>query len=119
MRPHLAACLACTGAILFLLHGEVFAAERTALALAGDGCRPSQQAIVQALEHFDGVARVEADLLPDHLLIDHRTGAVTGEALAAYINTLSGTTGQCHAVVMRSCISAGIEAHTTDTLPSR
>lgn len=118
-RPHLAARLAWTGAILLLLHGNVFAAERTALALAGDGCRPSQQAIVQALEHFDGVARVEADLLPDHLLIDHGAGAVTGEALAAYINTLSVTAGQCRAIVMRSCITTGIEARSTYTLPSR
>ncbi len=118
-RPHLAASLAWAGGILVLFHGEVFAAERTALALAGDGCGPSQQAIVRALEHFVGVARVEADVIPDHLLIDHRAGAVTGEALAAYINALSGTAGHCHAIVMRSCITTGSEAHTTYTLPSR
>ena len=117
---HLAAYLASTGAILFLFHGEVFAAERTALVLAGDGCGTSQQAIVRALEHVDGVARVEADLLPEHLLIDHRAGAVTAEALAAYVNTLSATAGQCHAIVMRSCVTTGIEAHTTSTtLPTR
>ena len=114
-RPHLAVCLAWTGAILFLFHGKIFAAERTALALAGEGCRPAQQAIVQALEHVDGVARVEADLLPDHLLIDHRAEAVTGEALAAYINAISGTAGQCRAFVMRSCITTAIEPHTTHT----
>ena len=119
VQPLRATCLVWIGAALILCDGEVYSAERTALTLAGAGCSPSRQAIIQALEQFDGVARVEADLIPDHLLIDHRDGTVTGDALAAVIDSLRETGGECHAVVMRSCITAGTEARQAVTPPSR
>jgi hypothetical protein len=109
-RSRLGACLAWAGAILFVCHGELLAAERTALALTGAGCGASRQAIIHGLEQLDGVARVEANLIPDHLLIDHRAGAVTGEALAAFFGMLTKAGGPCRAAVMRSCITAGTEA---------
>jgi hypothetical protein len=90
-------------------------AERTALALSGGDCRASQGTIIQALKQFEGVAGVKADLIPDHLLIDHAAGAVTGDALAALINTLTETGGQCHAIVMRSCITAGTPTFSPST----
>jgi hypothetical protein len=37
--------------------------------------------------------------------------------LAAFINTLTGTGGECHAIVMRSCITAGIQAYPTFSPP--
>ena len=63
--------------------------------------------------------RVEGDLIPDHLLIDHRPGAAMGEALAAVIETVAEKGGECHAVVMRSCITAGIEGRATSTSSPR
>ena len=74
-------------------------AERTALALSGGDCRASQGTIIQALKQFEGVAGVKADLIPDHLLIDHAAGAVTGDALAALINTLTAVSRNRDAIV--------------------
>ena len=62
---------------------EVFALERTALALNGSGCRESRGAIIEALEHLNGVAGVETDLIPDHVLIDHDGPTVNEDRLAA------------------------------------
>jgi hypothetical protein len=83
--------------------------ERAALLLTGAGCRPSQQAIVEAFMGLDGIARVETDVIPDHVLIDYDGGRLKGEALADIVNELSAA-DDCRAAVMQSCITAGIES---------
>lgn len=75
--------------------------------LTGSGCRPSQQAIAEALMGLDGIARVDTDLIPDHVLIDYDGRHLRGEALADIINGLSAARGRCRAAVMQSCITAG------------
>jgi copper chaperone CopZ len=97
----------CLVSIWLGLYGqEVFAFQRAALALTGSSCRESQPAIIDALIHLDGVARVETDVIPDHVLIDHDGRRLNEDQLAEIINTLHDLGGRCHAVLMRSCITA-------------
>jgi hypothetical protein len=95
---------------------EAFPVERAALALAGSDCQLSRAAIVESLEHLEGVAKVEADVIPDHLLIDHDGLRRTGEELGSFLNGLSDLQGRCRATVMESCITAGVG---TRTAPQR
>jgi hypothetical protein len=87
---------------------EAFPVERTALAVSGSDCQLSQPAIISSLERLEGVAKVEADVIPDHLLIDHDGLHWTGEELASFLNELAELHGRCRASVMKSCITAGI-----------
>ena len=56
---------------------------------------------------LDGIARVDTELIPDHVLVDYDGRSLRGEALADIINELSAARGRCHAAVMESCITAG------------
>lgn len=85
---------------------EAAAGERVALALSGPDCDGSRQAMTQALERYEGVFKVESDVIPDHLLIDHDRGVRTGEELARFVNGLATISGRCRAAVMQSCITA-------------
>jgi copper chaperone CopZ len=87
--------------------GEAYPFERSALALTGSDCRESYPAIIGALKDLDGVARVEAGLVPDHVLVDHDGRRFTGDQLAGIVNAVREVRGVCHAAVMRSCITTG------------
>jgi hypothetical protein len=117
MSPGLVACLA--SLCLILWGDEVLALERAALALDGPGCEASQLTVIEALKHLDGVELVETDLIPDHLLIDHDGRHVTGKALADFVNALTAAGGRCRAVVMKSCITAGLEPRVALSPPAR
>ena len=109
--PYRLAC--CVMMVCFVVEGsEVLALERTALALSGDGCRLSQQAMIEALEQLDGVAQVKADVMPDHLLVDHDDRHRTGDELVRLANRLA--TPSCRATLMQSCITAEIKPRAGD-----
>src|SRR4029078_6629853 len=99
-RPGLAACLAAVSTLLW--SNAALQLERAALALHGDGCRPSQQAIVEVLMRLDGIPRVETDVIPDHVLIDYDGSRLKEKALADIVNELSAPHGRCRAAVMES-----------------
>jgi len=84
-----------------------FALERAALALSGPDCGRSHQAILETMQRLEGVARVEGETIPDHLLVDHDGLRRTGEELAGFVNGLAALQGRCRAAVMQSCITAG------------
>jgi hypothetical protein len=86
---------------------EAFPFERSALALTGQNCRQAYPAMIDALERLEGVARVEAELVPDHVLIDHDGRRFTGDELAEIVNSVGELRGVCHAAIMRSCITTG------------
>lgn len=88
-------------------NGEAFALERVALALSGPDCHLSHNAILESLKRLEGIAAVEADLIPDHVLIDY-DGRWTGAELAEVTNRLPGASG-CRAAVMKSCITTGVD----------
>ena len=89
---------------------EASALERAALALAGPGCDVSQPAVVETLQRLDGIARVRADLIPDHLMVDYDGRLFTEKTLADFVNALGVTRGRCHATIMRSCVTASLGA---------
>jgi hypothetical protein len=43
-----------------------FALEREAIAIIGQDCSQWHDAMVEALEQLDGIARVQADVIPNH-----------------------------------------------------
>ena len=88
---------------------EAVALERTTLMLSGPGCRHSQDGIIERLQGLEGVSKVEANAIPDHLLVDHDGVRRTGEELASFLNGFAAPNGRCHAAVMQSCITAGLE----------
>ncbi len=99
--------LVCAGVVCVLGWGnQASAAERVALALSGQDCHGSLQAMTHALEQLEGVVNVQAGVVPVHLLIDQDTGRRTGEELARLVNALAVTQGRCRAAVMQSCITA-------------
>ena len=104
---------------LILWSNEAFALERAALALSGPDCRLSHQAIIETLERLEGVTRVEAETIPDHLLVDHDGLRRTGEELAGFVNELAAQQGRCRAAVMQSCITAGAGPGGTRLMPER
>ena len=57
---------------------------------------------------LDGIARVETNVIPDHVLIDYDGKRLNEETLADMVNELSTARGRCRAAVMQSCITAGI-----------
>ena len=89
-----------------LWSNEAFALERTAFSLSGSDCRLHQDTI-ETLERLEGVTSVEAEIIPDHLLVDHDGLRRTGEELASFVNGLAALQGRCRAAVMQSCITAG------------
>ena len=114
MPPVFSACLLATFVVWY--SGDVFALERTTLALAGSTCRESQPGIIEALKHFEGVARVETELIPDHVLIDHDGRKLNQDQLVGIINA-HGREGRCQGVLMRSCITGSPSAE--ESLSSR
>ncbi|HKT36461.1 MAG TPA: heavy-metal-associated domain-containing protein [Nitrospira sp.] len=88
---------------------EAVALERATLMLSGSGCRHSQHRIIERLQGLEGVSKVEANAIPDHLLVDHDGVRRTGEELASVLNGFDALNGRCHAAVMQSCITAGFE----------
>ena len=104
--PHHFAC--CVMTACFVVWGsETLALERTALTLSGDGCGVSQQAMIDALERVDGVVQVRADVMPDHLLVDHDERRRTGDELVHLIDKVAPPS--CRAALMQSCITAGFK----------
>ena len=93
---------------VFPWRGEASALERAALSLTGSDCQRSQSAIIESLEHLEGVAKVEGNVIPDHLMVDHDGRRRTGDELADFLNGLSHLHGRCRAAFMKSCISAGV-----------
>jgi copper chaperone CopZ len=92
---------------------QAFSFERTALALTGSNCRQSYAVIIGALERLEGVARVEAGLVPDHMLVDHDAQTLSQDQLAGIVNAVGELRGVCHVAVMQSCITAGrMDIHT-------
>lgn len=106
LRLGLITCTTLIGVVLPWTN-EALSLERAALMLSGSGCRMSQQAIVEALERLEGVVQVKADVIPDHLMIDHDGSHYTGEELAGLLNELATPDGPCRAAIMKSCITAG------------
>lgn len=101
--PYRLAC--CVMTACFVVWGsEALALERTALALSGDGCRVSQQAMIDALERLDGVVQVRADVMPDHLLVDHDDRRRTSDELVHLVDQVAPPS--CRAALMQSCITA-------------
>jgi len=98
---------------------EAFSLERAALALTGSDCRLSQPAIIRLLERLEGVSKVEADVISDHLLIDHDGLRRTGEELAGLLNELADLHGRCRVAVMKSCITAGVKIGAVQAGPER
>jgi len=98
---------------------EAFALERAALALSGPDCRLSHRAIIERLERLEGITRVEAETIPDHLLVDHDGLHRTGEQLAGFVNGLAALQGRCRAAVMQSCITAGAGPSGARLVPER
>ena len=94
---------------------DVLALDRAAITLSGSDCSLSQQAMINALEQLRGIVRVQADLIPNHLLVDHDGFHRTGEELADFLNQLNVRTGDCRAAVMQSCITAPAQ-HTSATV---
>ncbi len=93
---------------VFPWRGEAFALERAILSLTGSDCQWSQSAIIESLEHLEAVAKVEGNVIPDHLLVDHDGRHRTGDELADFLNELPHLHGRCRAAFMKSCISAGV-----------
>ena len=102
-----------------LWSNEAFAQERAALALSGPDCRLSHQAIIEMLERLEEVTRVEAETIPDHLLVDLDGLSRTGESLAGFVNGLAALQGRCRATVMQSCITAGAGSGGARLAPER
>ena len=105
--------------LVVLWSNEGFALERAALTLSGPDCRLSHQGILETLERLEGVTRVEAETIPDHLLVDHDGLHRTGEELAAFVNGLAALQGRCRAAVMQSCITAGTGPGGARLVPER
>src|SRR5262245_37067965 len=100
-----ATCITSVGVLLSTT--EALPLERAVLALSGPSCRVSQQAIIQAIEGLEGVAQVNTDMIPDHVLIDHDGLHRTEEEWAGLLNNeLTGKRGGCRAAVMKTCITA-------------
>jgi hypothetical protein len=104
-RPGLMVCVVLV--CFFPWCSQTFALERAALSLTGSDCQRSQPAIIESLQRLEGVAKVEGDMIPDHLLVDYDGRRRTGEELAGFLNGLADLHGRCRAAVMESCISAG------------
>ena len=102
-----------------LSSNEAFALERAALALSGPDCRLSHRAIIERLERLEGITRVEAETIPDHLLVDHDGLHRTGEELAGFVNGLAALQGRCRAAVMQSCITTGAGPGGARRVPER
>lgn len=97
------------GFLLFLSRHETAQAEsahdRVALMLSGSGCPSIRQPLTTDLQSHPAVLHVEPDLIPDHVLVDLARERLTQEELAAIVNEVIGGR-QCHAEIMKSCISA-------------
>lgn len=104
--------------VVFWSNGA-FALERVALTLSGSDCRLSHQDIIETLERLEGVTRVNAETIPDHLLVDHDGLRRSGEQLASFVNGLAALQGRCRAAVMQSCITAGAGPGGTRLVPGR
>ena len=106
--------------LCFVLWGhEAFALDRAALTLSGSDCALAQPAIISILERLEGVAQVDADLIPNHLLVDHDGQRRTGEELAGVVNAVVAPSGRCRATVMQSCVTAGTGTGTVRSAPKR
>jgi hypothetical protein len=89
---------------------DAFALERAALTLSGANCSLSPQTMIQALEQLDGIVRVQTNMIPNHLLVDHDGLHRTAEELADFLNQQTVANHGCRATVMRSCITATFSA---------
>lgn len=86
--------------------------DRVALMLNGPDCSSVRNTLTTALQQQPGVLHVDADLMPDHVLIDIARSELTEETLAARANTAIGGS-QCRAEIMKSCITAEPSSHHT------
>lgn len=85
--------------------------DRVALMLIGSDCAAVLPQIVTDLTRQSGVQRVDPDLVPDHLMIDHVSQQLSESDLVTIANTAIAGGVQCHAEVMKSCITAGPMSH--------
>ena len=99
---------------LFLLSGYLASPaaaetsqERVALFLSGPDCSAQHQSIVAALTPMSGVARVDPDSVPEHVLVDVLSGVVVPEDLLAAARRAIPSAVSCQVEIMKSCISAG------------
>ena len=93
--------MACVLSMCIVLPAHTtFALERATLAIIGQDCSQWHGAMVEALEQLDGIARAQADVIPNHLLVDH-------DRIGRLPQRLAVAQGDCRAVVMKSCITAG------------
>lgn len=81
--------------------------ERVALVLSGSDCSAQRQSIVAALAQIPGVARVDPDSVPEHVLVDVSSGLVVPEELLAAARRALVGSLRCQVDIMKSCISAG------------
>ena len=80
--------------------------ERVALMLTGAECPEQRNRIAIALSEFSAVRRVEFETVPDHVLVDVVSGAVSAEALQQAVQRGMGESRGCQVEVLKSCISA-------------
>lgn len=65
--------MACVLSMCIVLPAHTtFALERATLAIIGQDCSQWHDAMVEALEQLDGIARAQADVIPNHLLVRPR-----------------------------------------------
>ena len=108
---------ACTVVIGVVVYSDAFALQRAALMLSGSDCQLSDAAIIESLQRFEGVVKVETEVIPDHLLIDYDGLRRTEEELAGFVNGLPVLRGRCRAAVMQSCITAGVGSGAVHAVP--
>jgi|CXWL01.1.fsa_nt_gi coenzyme F420-reducing hydrogenase gamma subunit len=92
----------------FMTPGTVLAAsERISLTLDGAGCPPVKEEIVRLLGATPGVLGVHTDLVPDHILVDVDSTAVSERSLLELVQPIAQRVALCTASVMHSCVTAG------------
>ena len=88
------------------LYAEPRANHRVALMLSGQDCSAHHEAIAQKLYQIPGVARVNMNLIADHVLIDRVQDHRTAEDFQTIVNDVIPQNANCRAEIMESCISA-------------
>lgn len=100
--------------VVMVAAGDIGAAQaepranhRVALRLSGENCSVYHEAITQKLHQIPGVARVDLQLIEDHILIDRVQDQRTAEDFQDIVNSVIPSEVSCRAETMESCISAG------------
>lgn len=80
--------------------------ERVSLMLTGVACPQSHAILEHTLTRVPGVRQIDLHAVPDHVLIDADIAVVDAESLATQVNDILSAQPPCHAMIMKSCISA-------------